>query len=29
MQMLPFFDSEAMTLYDAYERGIYSALSGR
>jgi CubicO group peptidase (beta-lactamase class C family) len=27
MQMLPFFDSEAMALYDAYERAIYSALS--
>ena len=29
MQLLPFFDSEAMTLYDAYERAIYSALSER
>jgi methyl acetate hydrolase len=29
MQMLPFFDTEAVALYDEYERAVYSVLSGR
>lgn len=26
MQLLPFVDAEAMALYDAYERALYSAI---
>jgi CubicO group peptidase (beta-lactamase class C family) len=29
MQMLPFFDTEALALYDAYERAVYSSVSER
>jgi CubicO group peptidase (beta-lactamase class C family) len=28
MQLLPFFDTEAIALYDEYERAVYSTLSG-